>query len=342
MNLDRRSAHQANRLALLAFLALVLGLTGCQGPFPQTTFSATTEFGADLAGLFRMIFWWAVVVFVVVQVGVIYVVIRFRSRPGQADPTPVHGHTALEIAWTLAPAMIIVFIAVPSIRVIWKDATADTENAVRVEVIGHQWWWEYRYPDYGIVTAGDLHLPQGRPVELQLTSADVIHSFWLPRLAGKRDMILGRSNRLVFTPDSVGEFWGQCAEYCGTSHANMRFRAFVHAPADFEAWVQQQTSPPAPEAALSAQEAEGLSVFRTRGCLACHTIDGVAAGVLGPNLNHFGSRSTVAGGILENTPENLAAWLRDPPAVKPGSLMQNFNLTEAEITALVAYLRSLR
>jgi cytochrome c oxidase subunit 2 len=342
MNLDRRSANRARQLTVLASLTLLLLLVGCQGPFPQTTFSATTEFGADLSGLFWLIFWWAVVVFVVVEVGVIYVLIRFRARPGQEDPAPVHGHTALEIAWTLAPAMIIVFIAVPTIQVIWKDAGADTTNALQVEAIGHQWWWEFRYPEYGIVTANDLYLPQGRPVEVQLTSADVIHSFWLPRLAGKRDMILGRTSRLVFTPDSTGEFWGQCAEYCGTSHANMRFRAFVQSPADFDAWVTNQTSPPAPEASLSAAEAQGLAAYRTRGCVACHAIDGISAGVLGPDLNHFGNRSTVAGGILDNTAENLADWLRDPPGVKPGSLMPNFQLSEDDITALVTYLQSLR
>ncbi len=348
MNVDRRSYRRAKQLAVLVSAALLLGLAGCQGPFPQSTFSATTELGEDLSGLFWMIFWWGVAVFAVVQVGLIYVMIRFRARPDQPDPAPIHGHTALEIAWTLAPAMIIVFIAVPTIQVIWKDAGADTENALQVQVIGHQWWWEYRYPEYGIVTANDLHLPQGRAVELQLSSADVIHSFWLPRLAGKRDMILGRTNRLVFTPDSVGEFWGQCAEYCGTSHANMRFRAFVHTAADFDSWVAEQTSAPAAAETLNDLQQQGLAVFRavrtpaSNSCIACHAIQGISAGVLGPNLNHIGSRSTVAGGTLENTAENLAAWLRDPAAVKPGSLMPNTGLTENEITALVAYLHSLR
>ncbi len=348
MNLDRRSARWAKPLAVLASVTVLIGLAGCQGPFPQSTFSPASEFGSDLSGLFVLIFWWAVAVFVVVEVGVVYVVIRFRARPGQADPTPVHGHTALEIAWTLAPAMIIVFIAVPTIQVIWKDAGVDTSNALQVEVVGHQWWWEFRYPEYGIVTANDLHLPQGRPVEVQLTSADVIHSFWLPRLAGKRDMILGRTNRLVFTPDSVGEFSGQCAEYCGVSHANMRFRVFIHAPGDFAAWVVDQGSPPAAEATLTPLQQQGLAAFRavrspaSNSCLACHAIQGVSFGVLGPNLDHIGSRSRIGGGILDNTAENLAAWLRDPAALKPGSLMPTIGLAEDEINALVAYLRSLR
>jgi len=348
MNLDRRSARRAKPFAVLAFATVLIGLAGCQGPFPQSTFSPVSEFGSDLSGLFEMIFWWGVAVFVVVEVGVVYVVIRFRARPGRPDPTPIHGHTALEIAWTLAPAMIIVFIAVPTIQVIWKDAGVDTSNALQVEVVGHQWWWEFRYPEYGIVTANDLHLPQGRPVEVQLTSVDVIHSFWLPRLAGKRDMILGRTNRLVFTPDSVGEFSGQCAEYCGVSHANMRFRAFVHAPDDFAAWVADQSSPPAAEATLTPLQQQGVAAFRavrspaSNSCIACHAIQGVSFGVSGPNLDHIGSRSRIGGGILDNTTENLAGWLRDPVALKPGSLMPTIGLSEADINALVAYLQSLR
>lgn len=348
MILHRRSVRRAQRLVAFALAVLLVGLTGCAGPFPQSTFNPASGFGDDLYDLFMLIFWWAVVVFVVVEVGVIYIMIRFRSRPDRPDPAPLHGHTALEIAWTLAPAMIIVFLAVPSVQVLWQDATLELDNPLEVQVIGHQWWWEYRYPEYSIVTAGDLHLPQGRQVVLQLTSADVIHSFWLPRLAGKRDMLLGRTNRLVFTPDSVGEFRGQCAEFCGTSHANMRLRAFVHSPSDFDAWVAAQTAPPAPADSLTDLERAGLAEFRairapaSNSCLACHAIPGVAAGVLGPSLNRVGSRSTIAGGVMDNTAENLAAWLRDPAAVKPGSLMPTIGLTEAEIAALVAYLQSLR
>lgn len=345
---DRLGVHKAKPLCGIVLGALVIALTGCQGPFPQSTFSPTSEFGHDLNGLFMLIFWWGVVVFVGVEVGVLYVVYRFRARPNSPDPTPVHGHTALEIAWTLAPAMIIVFIAVPTIQVLWKDAGADTSTALQVQAVGHQWWWEFRYPEYGFSTANDLHLPQGRAVELQLTSADVIHSFWLPKLGGKRDMMLGRTNRLVFTPDSVGEFLGQCAEFCGTSHANMRFRAFVHAPADFDTWVTQQAAPPAPETTLSDLERRGLEVFRavrtpaSNSCIACHAIQGISFGVLGPDLNHLGSRSMLAGGILDNTAENLAAWLRDPVATKPGSLMPVIGLSEEEVAALVAYLQSLQ
>lgn len=348
MNQDRRSDCRTKPLVVLVFMALLVGMSGCQGPFPQSTFDPTTSFGRDLADLFGLIFWWGVAVFVVVEGAVVYALIRFRARPDGAQPVPIHGHTALEIAWTLAPAMIIVFIAVPTIQAIWRDAAPDAENTLEVQAIGHQWWWEFRYDEFGIVTANDLHLPQGRPVTIQLTSADVIHSFWVPRLGGKRDMLLGRNNKLSFTPDSVGEFSGQCAEFCGVSHANMRLRAIVHEATDFTDWVAAHNSPPPPEDSLTLLEQQGLAAFRavrtpaSNSCIACHAIQNISFGVLGPNLDHVGSRTAIAGGVLDNTAESLATWLRDPVAVKPGSLMPNIGLTEQEIAALVAFLQRLR
>ncbi|MDH5804713.1 MAG: cytochrome c oxidase subunit II [Gemmatimonadota bacterium] len=348
MKLDRRSVGRMKPFLTLAAALLFVGVTGCEGPFPQSTFEPTTSFAEDLDSLFMMIFWIGMGVFVLVEFGVIYIMIRFRAREGAEDPKPVHGNTMMEIAWTIAPAIIIVFITIPTVQVIWKDANNNPPDALQVQAIGHQWWWEFRYPELGIVTANDLHLPQGRPVSIQLNSADVIHSFWLPRLAGKRDMVLGRNNRLVFTPDSTGEFQGQCAEFCGTSHANMRFKAFVHEAADFDEWAEHFTAAPAPQEELTELEQAGLAAFReirspaSNSCIACHAVQGVSAGILGPNLNHVGDRSMIAGGLIENTDENLASWLRDPVAIKPGSLMPNIGLSEDEITALVAYLRSLR
>ncbi len=358
MNQDRRSVCRTKPFVVLALMALLVGVSGCQGPFPQSTFESTTSFGRDLADLFELIFWWGVAVFVVVEGAVVYALIRFRARPDGEQPVPIHGHTALEIAWTLAPAMIIVFIAVPTIQTIWRDAGDPPENALEVQVIGHQWWWEYRYPEYGIVTANDLHLPQGRPVAIQLTSADVIHSFWVPRLGGKRDMLLGRTNRLLFTPDSVGDYRGQCAEFCGVSHANMRFRVVVHDTEDFDAWVAAQQTPPASSDSLTTLERRGLEEFTTprdpaqHSCFQCHVNTTAAFGLAGPNLTHLASRSTIGGGILPNTADNLTRWLRDPAAVKPGMGvetpsgqligMPHVVLTEEEIQALVAYLQTLR
>jgi cytochrome c oxidase subunit 2 len=332
-----------------ATLILASGLIACGGSYPQSTLHPRSDFGAELTDLYMQIFWWAVVVFVVVEALLVYVLIRFRARPGQDErPKPIHGHTALEIAWTIAPAVILVFIAVPTIQTIFRTSQPPPADAVAVEVIGHQWWWEYRYPEYGIVTANEMHVPKGRAVALAMTSADVIHSFWVPRLAGKRDVILGRTTRLMFTADSAGVYLGQCAEYCGTSHGNMGLRVVVDEPAAFDAWVsQQQTTPVSPDSSAELLQ-RGLAAFTTirdpasNSCLACHAIDGVSFGVLGPNLTHVASRSTIAAGMLPNSEAGLRRWLRNAPGEKPGSLMPAIDLTNEELDGLIAYLRSLR
>jgi cytochrome c oxidase subunit 2 len=354
MPLRRHFLGRSARVVATGFVALAaLGLSACSGPFPQSTLDPTSGFGTELHDLFGTIFWWAVFVFVVVETLLVYTVIRFRSRPGQeGEPKHVHGHTTLEIAWTLAPAVILVFIAVPTIRTIFMVDGTPEAGALQVEVIGHQWWWEYRYPELGIVTANELHLPVDGPVSLSMTSADVIHSFWAPRLGGKRDLIQGRTTRLALTPDSVGMYMGQCAEYCGTSHANMRLRVFVDTEDDFDAWVaQQQTTPPPPDSleGLVRRGAEVFSGIRepaNHSCLVCHTVQGLTFGAIGPNLTHVGSRTTIAGGILPNTPEGLRRWLSNPPGEKPGELlgrsMPKIDLSQEEIDALVAFLQSLR
>jgi cytochrome c oxidase subunit 2 len=298
-------------------------------------------------GLYRQIVWWAVLVFVVVQAVLVVALIRFRRRPGQPEPRQVYGNTFAEVSWTLAPAVILVFIAVPTIQTIFRVSGRAAEGALQVEVIGHQWWWEYRYPELGIVAANELHVPQGREVALAITSADVIHSFWAPKLAGKRDAQPGHITRLAFTPDSVGTFLGQCAEFCGESHANMRLRVIVEPPADFEAWAARQAEG-APVDTADALVAAGAAAFRrirdpgNHSCIACHTIAGVSGGAAGPNLTHVGSRQTIAGGILPNDSASLARWLRNPLREKPGSLMPVIAMSDEEVAALVAYLRSLR
>ena len=323
--------------------AILLAATGCGGPFPQTTLAPRSDFGAQVDALFTGIFWWAVVVFAIVEGLLLFVVIRYRRRERGGQPSALHGHTALEIGWTLAPALILVFIAVPTMRTIFATAARAPAGALRIEVIGHQWWWEYRYPDLGIVTANEMHLPVGRPVELEMTSADVIHSFWAPGLGGKRDVTPGRVTRIAFTADSLGEVAGQCAEFCGASHANMRLRVFVDSDSAFRAWVVRQQGEAAvpPPGSLAAQ---GRDDFVRGACIACHTIAGVpqARGTVGPNLTHVGGRATLAGASLPNTAEWLRRWIHNAPSLKPGSLMPATLLPEDELTALVAYLQSLR
>jgi cytochrome c oxidase subunit 2 len=325
----------------VAVTMLLVMLSACGGEYPQSTLHPTADFGSEIDRLFMTIVWWALGVFVVVETALIVALIKFRARPGAPVPKPVHGSTLLEISWTLAPAIVLIFIAVPTIRTIFRTDGPPVENAMQVEVIGHQWWWEFRYPDLGIVTANEMRVPAGRPVTLVMTSEDVIHSFWAPKLGGKRDVMPGRTTRISFTPDSLGTFMGQCAEFCGESHANMRMRVMVEDSAGFAAWVAQEQSAPPAEATLSGDVAAGLGVFRTKGCIACHTVEGVAAGVLGPNLTHVGSRTTIGSGILPNTAEGMARWIRDPVGEKPGSLMPPMPMTEEELSALVAYLQSL-
>jgi len=323
--------------------AILLAATGCGGPFPQTTLAPRSDLGAQLDTLFTSIFWWAVVVFAIVEGLLLFVIIRYRARPGAGQPSRLHGHTALEIGWTLAPALILVFIAVPTMRTIFATAARAPAGALRVEVIGHQWWWEYRYPDLGIVTANEMHLPLGRPVELDMTSADVIHSFWAPGLGGKRDLTPGRITRIAFTADSLGEVAGQCAEFCGASHANMRLRVFVESDSAFVAWAARQKS----DAAVPARGSEaerGQQAFARGACIACHTIAGLpqARGTVGPNLTHVGSRTTLAGAMLPNTTEWLRRWIANAPSLKPGSLMPAMPLPEDQMAALVAFLQSLQ
>ncbi len=327
------------RLALVALLLVVAACAG--GQHPQSIFAPRSDFSRELDGLFKDIFWWAVVVFLVVETLLLIAIARFRARPGAPEPKPVHGHTMLEIGWTLAPALILVFIAVPTMRTVFNTAGHAPEGALRVEVIGHQWWWEYRYPTLSISAYNELHIPARTPIQIEMTSADVIHSFWVPALGGKRDLIQGRTNRIAFKTDSIGEYWGQCAEFCGASHANMRLRVFVQTDSAFQRWVDQQRALPAAPTKGSPAEA-GQQVFKRSACIGCHTIEGVAQGKVGPDLGHVGSRTTIAGALFPNTTETLHRWIMNAPSLKPGALMPPQNLSPQDLDAIIAYLQSLK
>ena len=232
----------------LATLALgVVALAACGvDQYPNTTFAPHTEFGREIDHLWNILLGFGVAVFILVEALLVYVIVRFRHREGGAEPQHVHGNTALEITWTAIPAVILALIAVPTVKTIFTTQAKAEASALQVEVYGHQWWWEFRYPQYNVVTANELYLPNGRKVNFALRTADVLHSFWIPQLGGKRDVISNHTNYLWFTPDSnLGEqAWnGTCNEYCGSSHAEMRFRVFTVPPADFESWARHQAQP---------------------------------------------------------------------------------------------------
>ncbi len=328
--------------AALAATTLLLALTALAacGATPQTTLEPTTEAARQARDLMVFVFWAAAVVFVIVESALVYILIRFRRRPGDGLPAQTHGHTALEIAWTIPPTILIGVIAALTIPVIFANAQPAGADAMRVRAIGHQWWFEFDYPELGVVTANELHLPVDRSVELQLESDDVLHSFWVPRLRGKLDMVPGRVNRFTIRPEVTGTFQGQCAEFCGTAHALMKFTVVVETQAEFDAWAAAQLAertPPSSELARAGEEAMAAG-----GCVACHAIRGTdAAGVLGPDLTHVASRAHIASGILANTPDNMRRWLQDPQGVKPGNLMTIPELTDDQLDALTAYMQGL-
>ncbi len=233
----------------VASVGLVLALAACAQDYPNSTFNPHTEFNRAILALWDQLLLWGTIVFVVVEAALIYTIVKFRRREGSPEPKHVHGNTTLEIMWTVAPAIILVLIAVPTVRTIFRTQAKAVPEALQVEVIGHQWWWEFYYPEYNIRTANELYVPIGRTVNFALKTEDVLHSFWVPQMGGKRDLIANRTNYLWFTPDSVGtsaQVWnGFCTEYCGASHANMKFRLYTVTPDQFDRWAAHQASPAA-------------------------------------------------------------------------------------------------
>jgi len=276
-----------------------------------------------------------------------WALIRFRAKKDDdnSEPPQIYGSTQVELAWTVIPILVVVVLFLTTARIIFAIQDAPKpQAALDVTVVGHQFWWEYRYPKLGIVTANELHVPVStaldpRPTFLHLLSADVDHSFWVPQLAGKTDLIPNHPNELWIDPHQTGLFVGQCAQFCGVEHAKMLLRVSVDTPEQFDAWVQQQKQPGVQDASVAA----GRHVFETQACTNCHTIAGTAArGTFGPDLTHLASRATLASGALPNTPANLQAWIQDPNTLKPGVLMPAMQLSNEQIDEVVAYLETLR
>jgi cytochrome c oxidase subunit II len=329
--------------------ALLLALAGCGGEerFPQSSLIPRSDFARAIDDLFMLTVWLGTIVGVLVFVILGYIMWRFRYRPG-VEPSDFSGNTRLELAWTFIPALIIAVIAVPTVHVIFSTQQPAPEGALQVNVRGFQWWWEFEYVVDGdtIRTANEIHVPVGTPVDLRMTSADVIHSFWVPQMGGKRDVIPNRINHIVFTPEEPGVYMGACAEFCGESHALMLMRLIAHTPEGFQAWLRNEAAPafdpeaaPLPDSALIL----GKQLFATTGCVACHTVRGyeVARGRLGPDLTHFARRRTIAAGVLENNAQNLHRYIMDPQGIKPGNRMPQLGWTDEQVRYMVAYLQTL-
>src|ERR1700691_5722746 len=286
-------------------------------------------------------------IFLLVFSLIVYSIVKYRRREGgdHSEPPQVYGSNQVELAWTVIPVLIVLVLFLATARVIHSVQDApEPPISMRVTAIGHQFWWEFRYPRLGIVTANELHVPvsdpsRPTPTFLTLLSADTDHSFWVPRLAGKTDLVPNRVNKMWIDPHEVGVYVGQCAQYCGMQHAKMLLRVYVDSKEQFAQWVQEER-----KLAVSNGEAdEGRRIFETTACINCHTVSGtVADGRFGPDLTHLMSRDTIASGAAPNTREQLKMWIQNPDSIKPGSLMPAMKLDEKDLDALTAYLVTLR
>jgi cytochrome c oxidase subunit II len=345
----RRAGH------VVLGVALTLLVAGCASDAPQDSLKPAGPYARKIDDLFKPVFLIAVAVFVLVEMLILVAVIKFRRRAdddGTEEPHQLHGNTRLEIGWTILPAVILLGVGAFTLPVLF-ELNEKPDDALTVEVTGQRYWWAYDYQpqdDFGITskitTANELHIPAGTPVYLKLRSKDVIHSFWAPRLNGKRDVVPGRLQTWIIEADEPGVYSGQCAEFCGTSHANMRLKVVAHGASSWEQWVQANEAPatkPAPGSAAAA----GFDLFQQKGCSGCHRVNGVweevsADNPSAPNLTKLFLRDCFAGCIYDLDDRNeLEEWLRNPQR-KAGSLMVIGQLSEAEIDQLYAYLKTLK
>ncbi len=323
----------------VALLAAVF-LAGCAGESNQSAMDPAGPAAAEIAWLWWIMFWVFTAVFVLVMLlllGALYGK-RDRSNDDQAQP-PLGPNGFIVAGGFLLPIMVVTPLYLLSLKT--SASIGPPREALTVRIVGHMWWWEVRYPEQDIVTANEIHIPAGQPVRLELASADVIHSFWAPRLHGKRDLIPGVENVFWIEADEPGIFRGQCAEYCGTQHANMAFQVIALPADEFDAWLAERSNPAVDPAV--AQARRGFEVFMSAGCAQCHAVRGTPAnGNVGPDLSHIGSRQMIGAAMLSNTRGNLMGWIADPQAIKPGVKMPRTYLDGDSLLALVVYLEGLR
>jgi cytochrome c oxidase subunit 2 len=352
---------------VLGLLALAVLFAACAPHASQDSLKPAGPFAEKPKDLFEKVFWFgAVPVFVLVEGGIIWILIKYRHRAGRDRmPPQIHGNTRLEIGWTIVPAFVLAIVMVPTVATIWDLARQPPDDALHVTVTGHQWWWRFEYTDPDmqtaaeapgpITTANELVIPTGRVVYLTIVTgkgsivrpdgvsdAEVIHSFWIPELAGAQDAIPNHENHILMQADAPGVYEGQCKEFCGLSHGIMKAQVRAVTPEEFETWsAAEKKDAIEPTSGLAAS---GFDAFMNGRCIECHAIQGTPAqGIAGPDLTHFASRGCFAGCMLENASrDDVALWLRDPPAFKPGSFMPDYGLSEQEIEELVEYLETLK
>jgi cytochrome c oxidase subunit 2 len=338
----------SNALVVLFGTAVAALAQPASGSWSPTNIFAPDSTPADtIFGLSIFVLAVTGAIFGVVFTLLAYAVLKFRKRAGDDDhePAQIYGSTQVEVAWTVIPVLIVVVLFLATARVIASvQNAARPRGAIEVTVIGHQFWWEYRYPDLKVVTANELHIPVSDPARptptfLTLLSADTDHSFWVPRLAGKTDLIPNHPNSMWVDPHESGLFLGQCSQYCGVQHALMLLRVYVQPRDEFDRWITQQSQP----ASASETASPGQRIFETTACVNCHTVAGTAAkGRFGPDLTHLMSRDTIASGAVANSADNLRRWIRDPAAIKPGCLMPAMGLSDPDLDAVIAYMETLR
>jgi cytochrome c oxidase subunit II len=304
-------------------------------------FNPSSPQALAITHLFLLMLVIAGLIFALVTGLVVYIAVRYRAGQNPALPFQNFGQPKLEIVWTVGSLLILVVLFGFTVTTMHKADPPVSHTQPDLIVIGHQWWWEVHYPKSGVVAANEIHVPVGRRWLVRLESADVIHDFWVPQLGRKMDMVPGHPNHIWLEPTRPGTYLGACSEFCGAQHGWMRFRVIAQPPAEFDAWQAAQRRP-AP-AITTAAAAQGANIFEQRTCVNCHAIGGTAAAArIAPDLTHLASRETIGAGVLPNTPANLAAWLADPQAIKPGSHMPNLHLSGTEVRALVAYMETLR
>ena len=367
----------SKRIKLIFNLSIVMVLSillmACNPEGPQSTFDAQGPVSEIQKNLFLFTFWIAVIVFIVVEGAILFVTFRYRRKNDEL-PVQTHGNLKLEITWTIIPAIIIVIIAIPTVIGIWQtQVMPDEEDSLVINAVGHQWWFEFNYPSEEVVTANELHLPEDTNVIVNIESQDVLHSFWIPKIAGKVDMVPNHENQLWIKADNPGLYYGQCAEFCGVAHAMMRFRVIVHTNEDYQNWLEYMRTPPQ-DLVSGSDEDEGRKLF-VGNCSMCHTYDSYkkaayhkeinsqynrweewkkdkenSAIVSAPNLTHFGNRITLGAGLKENNHDNLVKWIEDPDTIKIGTRMKNHaaiyttenKLSDLEIQQIAKYLLSLK